>query len=100
MPPPVGAEPTVAALVKATLVAPRSTSDASSKVTKTRVVAGENGTGAELSAKIPNVGVPPFGMSKVTEAAGALRQAPVAGSVWQIVSVTGRVAIPVLAETV
>src|SRR5206468_3599000 len=80
-------------------VAPRATAPSSNR-TNTRLTAGSNGIAPAAVAKTPKVGVPPPGISSVTLGAGAARQSPLAGSVRQRRSVTGRGTPPVSAVTV
>ena len=79
----------------ATLVNPRVTLEASLKRTKTRFTAGSNVMALVASTNTPYVGVWPGAISRVTLAAGRLLQTDVTGSVSQIRSVTGSVAVPV-----
>jgi hypothetical protein len=84
----------------ATEVSPRRVPPASVKVTKTRLTPGELATAALPVTKMPKVGVALGWMSAATLDAGAARQAPLCGLVWQIVRVTGKLAVPVLAAAV
>src|ERR1700733_14516499 len=65
-----------------------------------RLTPGMSATAALPATKMPKVGVALGWMSVVTLGAGAARQAPLVGSVWQMSSVTGRLAAPVLAAAV
>src|SRR5580692_1390763 len=81
----------------ATEVSPRTLPLGSANWTNTRLLAGSNGTVPLPVAKMPKVGVVLGWMSVVTLAAGGAMHAPVAGTVWQALNVTGSVAAPTLA---
>src|ERR1700733_13902146 len=87
-------------VLTATEVSPRRVPPLSAKVTKMRLTPGMSATGALPVTKMPKVGVALGGMSIVTLGVGAVMQAPLVGLVWHIVSVTGRLAMPVLAAAV
>src|SRR5262245_2926204 len=74
---------------------------ASVKRTKIRFTAGSNGTAApEPLTKMPKVAVELAAIAVVTLDEAVLRHRPVPGLVWQIVTVTGTLAVPVSAEAV
>src|SRR5262245_24681701 len=84
-----------------TLVEPRVISSRSLKRTKIRLLAGSNGMNAVDDTKTENVGVAPALICVVTVGLGGPpMHRPVWGSVWHKERLTGRVAVPVSAETV
>src|SRR5262245_15767103 len=84
----------------ATLVEPRVTPLASLNRTNTRFAAGLYGTVPSPGANRPKVGVAPLLIVVVTVGPGRARQAPVPGSVSQIVTVMGSAVAPVSAVAV
>jgi hypothetical protein len=87
-------------VVTATLVDPRTTPALSENSTKIRLFAGSNGIEPVALPKIPKVGVWFGPIVVVVLTAWVLRQAPLAGSVWEIFSASGNCADPVLALAV
>src|SRR5262245_35435395 len=65
-----------------------------------RFVAGRNGIGPVAFTKTAKVGVAFVLICVCTVGVGSSRHRPLWGSVWQSESVTGRLAVPVSAETV
>jgi len=92
--------PYAGSALAATEVSPRRTPLASVKVTKRRLTAGKSATVSLPVTKIPKLGAALGGMSVVTLGAGVATQAPLVGSVWQIVRVTGRPTVLVFAAAV
>src|SRR5262245_30757610 len=72
---------------------------ASLKRTKIRLTPGENATIPRPITKMPKVGVSPASIAVKTLVSGGARHTLVAGLVWQTITVIGRFASPVSAET-
>src|SRR5579864_342207 len=84
----------------ATEVSPRTLPFESANWTKTRLLAGSNGTVPLPVTNIPKVGVWPVLIVVVALEEGVERHMPLVGLVWHTAKLTGRLAEPVLAVAV